>query len=177
MKHQNGRTEAILVKIRNSPGIRYRELVKATGIPNSTVGYYIKKLEKNQAISISRISKSCRFFTPELSDLERLVIVMLRGKNTRKIILALENEESTFFALVERLKTHPSTVSINLKKLVSAGLVEKIGKDRFTMKNNGTITEIINRFKMMTALFISLMFYSTFQISTNFVLFDLVSFG
>ena len=176
MKHQNGRAEAILVKIRNSPGIRYRELVKATGIPNSTVGYYIKKLEKNQAISISRISKSCRFFAPELSELECLIIVILRGKNTRKIILALEKEESTFSELVERLKTHPSTVSINLKKLVGAGLVEKIGKDRFAMKNKGTVTEIINQFKTMTALFISLVFYSTFWHSTNFVLFDLGSF-
>lgn len=173
MKHQNGRTETILVKIRNSPGIRYRELVKATGIPNSTIGYYIKKLERNQAISISRISRSCRFFAPELSDLERLVIVMLRRKNTRKIILALEKEESTFSALVESLKTHPSTVSTNLKKLISAGLVEKIGKDRFAMKNKGAITQIINQFKTMTALFISLVFYSTFWHSTNFVLFDL----
>lgn len=175
MKQQNDRDDAILEKIKNSPGIRYRELARATGIPNSTLGYYIKKLEKNQAISISRISKSCRFFASELSDFERLVIVMLRGKHTCKIILALEKEESTFSALVERLETHPSTISTSLKKLISAGLVENIGKNRFAIKNKGAITEIINQFKTMTALFISLMFYSTFWYSTNFVLFNLGS--
>ncbi|MFM8658952.1 MAG: ArsR family transcriptional regulator [Candidatus Nitrosotenuis sp.] len=173
MKQPNNRAETVLLNIKNSPGIRHRELVKATGIPNSTIGYYIKKLERNQSISISRISNSRRFFMPELSEIERLVIGMLRGKNTGKILLALEKGEMTFSSLVEHLKTHPSTISINLKKLISVGLIEKIGRDRFTIKNKENIVETIFEFKSVTMFFVSLLFYSTFQSSTNFVLFDL----
>ena len=173
MNHTNNRTETVLSGIKNSPGIRYRELVRVTGIPNTTISYYIKKLEKSQQISVQKISKSCRFFMPELSEIQQCVIVMLRGKNTRSILLALEKDAMSFSSLVKHLKNHPSTVSINLKKLVKSELVEKIGKDRFAIRNKDDITKIIGEFESTTLLFVSLLYHSTFQSSTNFVLSDL----
>lgn len=162
----------MLSGIKNNPGIRYRELVRTTGIPNSTIGYYIKKLEKNQQISVQRTSKSCRFFMPELLEIQRLVVVMLRGKNTRGILLALKKEDKiSFSSLVKHLKSHPSTVSINLKKLVNAKMIEKIGKDQFAIKNKNTI-KIICEFESKTLLFVSLLCYNVFQFCTEFVLFD-----
>jgi len=109
---------------------------------------------------------------PELSEIQRRVIVMLRGKNTRSILLALKKDEMSFSSLVEQLKNHPSTVSINLKKLVNSEVVEKIGKDRFAIKNKDIITKIIGEFESITLFFVSLLYYSPFQSSTNFVLFD-----
>jgi predicted transcriptional regulator len=171
LKHNN-RTDTVLAGIKNSPGIRHLELVRTTGIPNSTISYYIKKLEKNKQISVQKSSKSCRFFVPELSEIQRRVIVMLRYKNTRIILLALKKNEMPFSSLVKQLEKHPSTISINLKKLVNSDLVEKIGRDKFAIKNKDDIKRTINKFESKTLLFVSISWYGIFQNCTNFVLFD-----
>lgn len=171
MKYNN-RIDTVLSGIKNSPGIRHRELVRTTGIPNSTISYYIKKLEKNQQISVQKLSKSCRFFVPELSEIQRRVIVMLRYKNTRIILLALKKDEMSFSSLVKQLGKHPSTISVNLKKLVNSDLVEKIGSDKFAIKNRDVIKRIISKFESKTLLLVSISCYSIFQNCTNFVLFD-----
>lgn len=168
MKPHNNREITIIEKIKNNPGIRYRELAKITKIPNSTIGYYIKKIEKNQIIVTSRIDNSCRFFMPEFSEIQCRVITMLRGKNTKKIILALEKEEMTFSSLVKKLEVHSSTISVNLKKLISFGIVEKIRDDKFILKTNDVVN-IVNKYKSITTIFGLSVFYNILQEQMKFI--------
>ena len=46
----------LLKRINNSPGIRYRELLRATGFSNGVMAYHLKKLENSKRIKVSRIS-------------------------------------------------------------------------------------------------------------------------
>jgi ABC-type polysaccharide/polyol phosphate transport system ATPase subunit len=51
-------------------------------------------------------------------------------------------------------------------------LVEKIGRDKFAIKNKDDIKRTINKFESKTLLFVSISWYGIFQNCTNFVLFD-----
>jgi len=168
VKPHNNRELAVIEEIKNNPGIRYRELAKITKIPNSTIGYYIKKLGRNQIIVTSKIDNSCRFFMPEFSEIQCRVITMLRGKNTKKIILALEKEKMTFSSLVEKLETHPSTISVNLKKLINFEIVEKIRNNIFVLKTND-ITNIVNKYKSITVISGLSIFHNILQEQVNLI--------
>src|SRR5947209_17722354 len=48
-------TKAIILKhIGRNPGIRYRELLRATGLANGTLEYHLKMLEKSNTIKVER---------------------------------------------------------------------------------------------------------------------------
>ncbi|MEX0862968.1 ArsR family transcriptional regulator [Nitrosopumilus sp.] len=112
---------------------------------------------------------------PEFNESQCRIITMLRGKNTRKIMIALENDMLTFSLLVEQLKINPSTISINLKKLISFRIVEKNKKNKFTLKTKD-ITKMINKYKSMTAIFGTVLFYNILQNQNNFMLINLSGF-
>ena len=44
----------LLKCINNSPGIRYRELLRVTGFPNGVMAYHLRILEKFKQMKVSR---------------------------------------------------------------------------------------------------------------------------
>ena len=72
------REEKIILGIQSNPGIRFRELMKMLGITNGILSYYITKLEKIGTVNVQRKSGVSRFFMPDLTDDELILIQYLR---------------------------------------------------------------------------------------------------
>ena len=111
--------------IEKNPGIQFREIMRSSGLKNGVLSHYLGKLEKNGIIKANRGPRQVRFYPPQITEAESVVIKALRKQTPRDLLLALvENEELEFSELVKAVKKSPSTVSLYLSQLVEDELVE-----------------------------------------------------
>jgi len=69
--------------------------------------------------------RQSRFYPPQITEEESIVIKALRKQTPRDLLLALiENDGLEFSQLVKAVKKSPSTVSLYLSQIVEDGLVE-----------------------------------------------------
>ena len=54
----------LLKCINDSPGIRYRELLRATGFPNGVMAYHLKILEKLKQMKVNRQYRKVTSYYP-----------------------------------------------------------------------------------------------------------------
>jgi predicted transcriptional regulator len=117
-----------------SPGIRYRELIRLSGISNGVLSYHLNKLEKTGEIRAERHSNNrvSRYFVANIPKEDSDVIGCFRSKVTRNIIsYVLENEFCTFSEIVDLVGKAPSTVSWHIKRLRETGILGTYnGNDR-----------------------------------------------
>lgn len=118
-------TRAILLRhIEENPGIRYRELLRLTGLVNGVLTYHLSALEKSDAIKVDRQSRMTRYYPLSVSDKESVVLKYVRHEPVREILLfILEHSMCTFNEIVEHTKKAPSTVSSHLKRMKEDGMV------------------------------------------------------
>ncbi|MEW6603641.1 MAG: winged helix-turn-helix transcriptional regulator [Thermoproteota archaeon] len=118
-------TRAILLRhIEENPGIRYRELLRLTGLVNGVLTYHLSALEKSDAIKVDRQSRMTRYYPLSVSDKESVVLKYVRHEPVREILLfILEHSMCTFNEIVEHTKKAPSTVSSHLKRMKEDGIV------------------------------------------------------
>ncbi len=90
-KSLSDKTKRILMRcINNSPGIRYRELLRATGFSNGVMAYHLKKLEKSKQIKVRRYDRrGTRFYPFSIAAKELQVIEHIRRKTASEIVLFL----------------------------------------------------------------------------------------
>jgi len=117
--------KALLVKhIELTPGIRYRELLRLTGLVNGVLTHHLTALEKANIIKVYRESRLTRYYPVGVSDKESAILKFVRHEPIREILLfILENETCTFNEIVDHTGKAPSTVSSHLKRLKEAGIV------------------------------------------------------
>jgi predicted transcriptional regulator len=117
--------KVLLVKhIEQTPGIRYRELLRLTGLVNGVLTHHLAVLEKANVIKVYRESRVTRYSPVGVSDKESAILKFVRHEPTREILLfILENEMCTFNEIVDHTGKAPSTVSSHLKRLKEAGIV------------------------------------------------------
>ena len=87
-------TQDKIVKYVNEiPGIRYRELLRMTGLSNGVLSYHLRCLDNSGRIRVNQVNnRVTRYFSYDVSTHESYVIGLLRQETTRKIILyILEN--------------------------------------------------------------------------------------
>ncbi|HET8794180.1 MAG TPA: ArsR family transcriptional regulator [Nitrososphaeraceae archaeon] len=127
-KHKNkidSIQETIIQFINDIPGIRYRELLRVTGLSNGVLSYHLNLLDNSGRVQIHRINnRVTRYFSHDVSSVESNVIGLLRQPTTRKIILyMLESEPCVFNDIMNHVKKVPSTVSWHLSRLRDAKIV------------------------------------------------------
>jgi predicted transcriptional regulator len=117
--------KVLLMKhIEQTPGIRYRELLRLTGLVNGVLTHHLAVLEKANVIKVYRESRVTRYSPVGVSDKESAILKFVRHEPTREILLfILENEMCTFNEIVDHTGKAPSTVSSHLKRLREAGIV------------------------------------------------------
>jgi DNA-binding transcriptional ArsR family regulator len=117
--------KVLLVKhIEQTPGIRYRELLRLTGLVNGVLTHHLAALEKANIIKVFRESRLTRYYPVGVSDKESAILKFVRHEPTREILLfILENEMCTFNEIVDHTGKAPSTVSSHLKRLREADIV------------------------------------------------------
>jgi DNA-binding transcriptional ArsR family regulator len=118
-------TQILLVKhIEQTPGIRYRELLRLTGLVNGVLSYHLSALERANVIKVNRESRITRYYPVNVSDKESAILKFVRHEPIRQILLfILEHDMCMFNEIVDHTGKAPSTVSSHLKRLRGAGII------------------------------------------------------
>lgn len=145
----NRETEIINI-IEKNPGIKFREIMRETGLKNGVLSYHTRKLEENGSVKIDRKSGETRFYPLFVTEEESVLITSLRRDTQRYILLSLlEGKPLLFSEIVQKVKKSPSTVSTFLARLVDDKIVEiKIIelKKTYFLKNVDMVHEIIEKY-------------------------------
>ena len=141
----------LLKRINNSPGIRYRELLRTTGFSNGVMAYHLKKLEKSKQIKVSRSHRrSTRFYPLRIAFRELRIIEYIRRRTAQEIVLFLAHESRTFKDIVQFTKKARSTVSWHLSRLRDGGIIT-VGKGRnqtYRLKNRNLVIKVMKKIKV-----------------------------
>jgi predicted transcriptional regulator len=144
------RSSQIIKVIEKNPGIKFREIMRETGMKNGVLGYYAGKLEKEGTVRVKRTTRQTRFFPPSVSDNDILMIKNLRQETPKQILSALLRYEMlSFNQLVENVRKSPATVSLYLSQLKDDGLVDSklINLKRsYYIKETEKLREIIDKY-------------------------------
>ena len=118
-------TRVLLMKnIEQTPGIRYRELLRLTGLVNGVLSYHLSALERTNLIKVNRESRITRCYPVNVSDKESAILKFVRREPIRQILLfILEHDMCTFNEIVDHTGKAPSTVSSHLKRLRGARII------------------------------------------------------
>lgn len=137
--------------IEQTPGIQFREIMRSSGLKNGVLSHYLGKLEKNGVIKVIRGPRQSRFYPPQITEEESIVIKALRKQTPRDLLLALIIEDGLEFSqLVKEVKKSPSTVSLYLSQLVEDELVEikfVSLKKRYHIKARDLIDKLIEDYR------------------------------
>jgi DNA-binding transcriptional ArsR family regulator len=114
----------LMKHIEQTPGIRYRELLRLTGLVNGVLSYHLSVLERANVIKVNRESRITRYYPVNVSDKESAILKFVRHEPIRQILLfILEHDMCTFNEIVDQAGKAPSTVSSHLRRLREAGIV------------------------------------------------------
>jgi len=156
----NSFQEKIIKCVNERPGIRYRELLRITGVSNGVLSYHLNCLNSSGRVQVHRVNnRVTRYFSHDVSTIESNSIGLLRQSTTRKIILyILEYGPCGFNDIVIHAKKVPSTVSWHLSRLKDANIINvrkqnelycyeikinKVGLQKLLNKYNSSFTEKI----------------------------------
>jgi predicted transcriptional regulator len=144
-------TRAILLKsIEKNPGIRYRELLRTTGLVNGVLSYHLSALEKSDVIKVDRQPRTTRYYPLTVSDKESNILKYVRHKPVRQIMLfMLEHDLCTFNEIIDHIGKAPSTVSLHLRRLREGGMISvKYGEYQlYSLTNKETVFEVLAKYK------------------------------
>ena len=118
--------EKIIQFVNEFPGIRYRELLRITGVSNGVLSYHLNFLDITGKIKINRVNiRVTRYFSHYVPMDEFNLIGLFRQPTTRKIIIYIfESRTCGFNDIVTHTKKVPSTISWHLSKLSDANIIK-----------------------------------------------------
>src|SRR5918912_769695 len=146
--------------INGQPGIRYRELLRLSGLSNGVLTYHITNLEKSGRIIADRTinSKITRYYSNNIPIEETDIIGHIRNNAARQIILfILDHDSCTFNEIVEYTKKAPSTISWHLKRLKDSGIISVFYnhtsrcQQLYKIRYFESITSILSKYKQSFA--------------------------
>ncbi len=119
------RSQKLQELIGDNPGIQFREIMRSSGLKNGVLSHYLKKLEDGGLVKVMRGPRQVRFYSPNITEEESIIIKALRKETPRDLLLALIKDDGLEFTeLVREVKKSPSTVSLYLSQIVADELVE-----------------------------------------------------
>ena len=144
------RRAMLLRNIEGNPGIRYRELLRMTGLANGVLTYHLAALEKTNVVKVERQARATRYYPVSVSDSESAILKFVRHDPVRQIVLfILDHELCTFGEIVDHTKKAPSTVSSHLKRLKEAGIVSvRYGEYQFyRLAEKDQVAEVLSKYR------------------------------
>lgn len=140
----------IMQVIEKNPGIKFREIMRETGMKNGVLGYYAAKLEREGSVKIERSPGQTRFYPPGVSDEDTLLIKNLRQETPKQILtVLLQHEALSFSEIVDKIQKSPATVSLYLSQITKDGIVESglvNFKKKYHIRNIEKIRSIIDKY-------------------------------
>jgi predicted transcriptional regulator len=149
---QNDVHNKLIRYINGQPGIRYRELLRVSGLSNGVLTYHITNLEKSGRIIADRNNnnKTTRYYSNNIPIEETDIIGHIRNNAARQIILfILEHDSCTFNEIIEYTKKAPSTISWHLKRLKDAGIISVYYGEYqlYKVTNREVVAEVLYKYK------------------------------
>ncbi len=142
-------TEIVSI-IEKNPGIKFREIMRETGLKNGALSYHTRRLEENGSVKIERKSGETRFYPLFVTEEESIVISSLRRDTQRHVLLSLlEGKPLSFNDIVQKVRKAPSTISTFLARLVDDGIIEintNELKKTYLLRNPDMVREIIEKY-------------------------------
>lgn len=115
----------IIQVVEKNPGIKFREIMRETGMKNGVLEYYASKLERDGTVKVERTPGQTRFYPPGTSDEDTVLIKNLRQETPKQILAALlQHGDLSFSDLVKETKKSPATVSLYLAQVSNDGIVK-----------------------------------------------------
>lgn len=144
------RVTQIIEVIEKNPGIKFREIMRETGMKNGVLGYYASKLEKDGSVKVDRTPGQTRFYPPGISDADTLLIKNLRQETPRQILVSLlQHGMLSFNELVEKTQKSPATVSLYLSQVTKDDIIESKlvnFKKKYYVKDMEKLQKIIYKY-------------------------------
>ena len=137
-------------QIGQTPGIRYRELLRLTGLVNGVLTYHLAALEKANVIRVDRGPRITRYYPVNVSEKESAILKFVRHEPVRQIVrFILENDMSTFNEIVNHTGKAPSTVSCHLKRLRAAGIISvRYGEYQiYRLVEKDFVADVLSKYK------------------------------
>jgi predicted transcriptional regulator len=146
-KKTNSIQDKIVKCVNEIPAIRYRELLRITGISNGVLSYHLNLLDNSGKIRVNRVNnRVTRYFSYDVSLHDTYVIGLLRQETSRKIIMyILEKGGCGFNDIIIHTRKVPSTISWHMARLKAANIVKvrkqyefnyyEIGMDRLLLQD------------------------------------------
>lgn len=144
------RVNQIIEVVEKNPGIKFREIMRETGMKNGVLGHYVAKLEEKGSVKIERSPGQTRFYPPGVSEDYVLLIKNLRQETPKQILAALLRYETLSFSeLVEKTSKSPATVSLYLSQVTRDDLVQSRLVDlkkKYLLTDPEKIRKMINKY-------------------------------
>ncbi|MGB7955232.1 MAG: ArsR family transcriptional regulator [Candidatus Nitrosopolaris sp.] len=142
----------ILEQIAKTPGLRYKELLRSTGLTNGTLEYHLKIMEKTNKVTVERHNgRRARYFPIYIPTDESQILGYTRNKVARQIVsFTLEHGLCTFGEIVEYIKKAPSTASWHLKRLSDGGIISITYRQEYqlySLVNNNLVREVLFKYQ------------------------------
>ena len=147
-------TNKTLTHIKQHPGIRYRQLLRLSGLANGALSFHLKKLKKLKVIKVKKLGhNTIRFYPTAIKTAESDILDHLLDSTRRKIILfLLEYNNCKFQEIVHYIDRAPSTTSYQLQRLEHAGIISVRREDRnnryYRLKNKPRIIKAAAKYKI-----------------------------
>ncbi|MFZ0514373.1 MAG: winged helix-turn-helix transcriptional regulator [Candidatus Nitrosopolaris sp.] len=150
-KAHDSKTE-ILGQIDKNPGIRYRELLRLTGLTNGGLEYHLKILERSHKVRVDRHNgRRTRYYPLDISLDESHILGCIRNDVSSQIVFfILGHDLCTFGEIVDHIKKAPSTASWHLKRLSEAGITSiNYGTEYqlYSIVNNNFVKKVLCKYK------------------------------
>jgi len=122
---------------RNS-GSHMRDISRKMNVPFTTLKYHLNYLEKKGFIISREDGKYNRYFISfDIGEKEKKILNCLRRRTTLHIILwffiAVQCSQKDLSRFLEK---HPATISFHLRKMIQAGIIERISIDEGVIYND-----------------------------------------
>jgi predicted transcriptional regulator len=116
---------SILAQVAETPGVRYRELLRLTGLSNGALEYHLRILEKTNKVKVDRSDGNrARYYSIDILADESHILGFIRNNVSRQIIIfILQHKLCTFTEILQHVKKAPSTLSWHLKRLSKAAII------------------------------------------------------
>lgn len=116
----------IYQEISSSPGVHFRELERALNEGIGNLQYHLRNLQERGLVECERSgNRTCYYPAGEFSEEQRSIMKLLRHTYTRRVLVAvLAFDEPSHSKIARELGIPPSTVTLHLKKLREAKLIE-----------------------------------------------------
>jgi predicted transcriptional regulator len=143
--------QTLIKIIRQNAGVHFRELLRTSGVGNGTLEHQLAMLERLGLLRAHRSGGFTRYYDSDVSKTDAELLYYLKQRTYREIIRLLLDDASnafTFQEIVQMIGKAPSTVSVQLRRLIDHKIVSFDEKRGYIVNNKQAIKRLISKYKV-----------------------------